>query len=101
MLIGSICAAIAICLLGGFLCFRYVRQTFDEVDHMLDQAIQGHFDFATIAGETRQGKLCHKVKRLIQKLQAGRWAFRRGQRRRVHPVGREKQCGAQAIRLPD
>ena len=70
MLIGSICAAIAICLLGGFLCFRYVRQTFDEVDHMLDQAIQGHFDFATIAGETRQGKLCHKVKRLIQKLQA-------------------------------
>ena len=37
MLIGSICAAIAICLLGGFLCFRYVRQTFDEVDHMLDQ----------------------------------------------------------------
>ena len=59
MLIGSICAAIAICLLGGFLCFRYVRQTFDEVDHMLDQAIQGHFDFATIAGETRQGKLCH------------------------------------------
>ena len=37
---------------------------------MLDQAIQGHFDFATIAGETRQGKLCHKVKRLIQKLQA-------------------------------
>ena len=70
MLIGSICAAIAICLLGGVLCFRYVRQTFDEVDHMLDQAIQGHFDFATIAGETRQGKLCHKVKRLIQKLQA-------------------------------
>ena len=70
MLIGSICAAIAICLLGGFLCFRYVRQTFDEVDHMLDQATQGHFDFATIAGETRQGKLCHKVKRLIQKLQA-------------------------------
>lgn len=46
MLIGSICAAIAICLLGGFLCFRYVRQTFDEVDHMLDQAIQGHFDFS-------------------------------------------------------
>ena len=44
MLIGSICAAIAICLLGGFLCFRYVRQTFDEVDHMLDQAIQGHFE---------------------------------------------------------
>ena len=34
-------------------------------------------------------------------LEAGRWAFRRGQRRRVHPVGREKQCGAQAIRLPD
>ena len=28
-------------------------------------------------------------------------ARRRGQRRRVHPVGREKQCGAQAIRLPD
>lgn len=70
MLIGSICAATVICLLGAYLCIRYVRQTFDKLDHMLDQATQGYFDFSTSTGETRQGKLCHKMKRLIQKLKA-------------------------------
>ena len=52
-------------------------------------------------GEYRQGIVYSLENRLGDGLEAGRWAFRRGQRRRVHPVGREKQCGAQAIRLPD
>ena len=52
-------------------------------------------------GEYRQGIVYSLENRLGGGLEAGRWAFRRGQRRRVHPVGREKQCGAQAIRLPD
>ena len=52
-------------------------------------------------GEYRQGIVYSLENRRGGGLEAGRWAFRRGQRRRVHPVGREKQCGAQAIRLPD
>lgn len=58
-------------------------------------------NFRLCHGEYRQGIVYSLENRLGGGLEAGRWAFRRGQRRRVHPVGREKQCGAQAIRLPD
>lgn len=70
MLIGCVLATAAICLLVGFLCLRYVKHTFDEIDQLLDHAIRGHIDVEMTAKETRQAKLCHKVKLLIQKLQS-------------------------------
>ena len=46
------------------------------------------------------GKSTRRRIRSGQMVPEGR-AFGRGQRRGVHPVGREKQCGAQVIRFPD
>ena len=46
------------------------------------------------------GKSTRRRIRSGQMVPEGR-AFGRGQRRGIHPVGREKQCGAQVIRFPD
>ena len=51
-------------------------------------------------GEYRQGIVYSLENRLGGGLEAGRWAFRRGQRRRVHPVGREKPVSYTHLTLP-